>query len=174
MSSDHVGPLSLRPVAEQDLAHFDKWLDPDADIFGFFGFNTGRGLRAEFEDTGLISEEAGVLLTALGDEVIGDVEWHKQPYGPPGAGYALNIGIRLLPAYRGRGHGTAAQRLLTEYLFATYPIQRVEAATDVENLAEQGALENAGFTREGVLRAAQWRAGRWHDLVVYGRLRTDP
>jgi aminoglycoside 6'-N-acetyltransferase len=174
MSSDEVGLLSLRPVAEQDLAYFDRWSDPDADIFNFFGFRTGRGLRAEFLETGLISEAAGTVLTVLGDEVIGDVEWRKQPYGPPGAGYALNIGIRLLPAYRGRGHGTDAQRLLAEYLFATYPIQRVEASTDVENIAEQRALEKAGFTREGVLRAAQWRAGQWHDLVVYSRLRTDP
>jgi aminoglycoside 6'-N-acetyltransferase len=174
MSSDQVGPLSLRPVTERDLGYFDKWLDPDADIFDFFGYKTGRGLRAEFQDTGLISEEAGTLLTVLDDEVIGDVQWRKQPYGPPGASYAFNIGIRLLLAYRGRGHGTAAQRLLTEYLFATYPIRRVEASTDVENIAEQRALEKVGFTREGVLRAAQWRAGQWHDLVVFSRLRTDP
>ena len=42
---------------------------------------------------------------------------------------------------------------------------RIEAETDVENLGAQRALEKAGFTREGVLRSAQWQRGGWHDLV---------
>jgi RimJ/RimL family protein N-acetyltransferase len=49
----------------------------------------------------------------------------------------------------------------------------VEASTDVENLAEQRALERAGFTREGVLRHAQFRDGGFRDLVLYSRLRGD-
>ena len=53
-------------------------------------------------------------------------------------------------------------------------MHRVEASTDVTNLAEQRALEKAGFTREGVLRGAQHRAdGVHHDLVGYAILRTD-
>lgn len=175
MSSDAPASVRLRPVREQELAYFDRWAEPDVDVFNFFGFRTGRRLREEFQQTGLISEEAGTLLVLLGDEVIGDVVWHKQPYNPPGvAGYALNIGVRLLPDHRGHGHGTTAQRMLADYLFATYPIHRVDAGTDVDNAAEQRALDKAGFTREGVLRGAQWRAGAWHDLVIYSRLRTDP
>ena len=53
------------------------------------------------------------------------------------------------------------------------PIERVEASTDVENVPEQRALERAGFTREGVLRRAQWRAGDWHDVVLYSKLRGE-
>jgi aminoglycoside 6'-N-acetyltransferase len=36
-----------------------------------------------------------------------------------------------------------------------------------------GRWKKAGFTREGVLRGTQWRAGAWHDLVIYSRLSTD-
>ena len=43
----------------------------------------------------------------------------------------------------------------------------------MDNLAEQRALERAGFTREGVLRHAQFRGGGFHDLVIYSRLRGD-
>ncbi|MDQ5852724.1 MAG: GNAT family N-acetyltransferase, partial [Chloroflexota bacterium] len=64
-------------------------------------------------------------------------------------------------------------QLLAAYLFATYPVMRVEAATDVANTAEQRALEKAGFTREGIVRKAQWRAGEWHDLVLYSKLRGE-
>ena len=80
----------------------------------------------------------------------------------------------LLPDARGRGHGTAAQRLLADYLVSTSLVQRVEAGTDVENLAEQRALEKAGFARDGVMRQAQYRDGAWHDMVIFSRLRTDP
>lgn len=75
--------------------------------------------------------------------------------------------------YRNKGYGSEAQRLLAEYLLQTFPIARVEAETDITNLAEQRALEKAGFVREGVLRKAQWRAGDWHDMVVYSRVRGD-
>ncbi|MBA2393543.1 MAG: GNAT family N-acetyltransferase, partial [Ktedonobacteraceae bacterium] len=54
-----------------------------------------------------------------------------------------------------------------------YPIMRVEATTDITNRAEQRALEKAGFTREGVLRKAQWRNGNWHDMVVYSKVRGE-
>ena len=64
--------------------------------------------------------------------------------------------------------------MLAEHLLAATDANRVEASTDTDNLAEQRALERAGFRREGVVRGAQYRAGRWHDLVVYARLRGDP
>ena len=63
--------------------------------------------------------------------------------------------------------------MLARYLFDTYTVERVEASTDVENTGEQRALERAGFTREGILRHAQWRAGAWHDLVLYSKLRGE-
>jgi RimJ/RimL family protein N-acetyltransferase len=43
----------------------------------------------------------------------------------------------------------------------------------VENVAEQRALERAGFTREGVLRHAQFHLGHWRDTVIYSVLRAE-
>jgi RimJ/RimL family protein N-acetyltransferase len=78
-----------------------------------------------------------------------------------------------MPEHRGNGYGTQAQRLIAGYLFANTLIERLEASTDVENIAEQRALEKAGYTREGVLRHAQFRAGAWRDLVLFSRIRSD-
>jgi RimJ/RimL family protein N-acetyltransferase len=91
----------------------------------------------------------------------------------PGAtkGAIYEIGIALFPAYRGQGIGTVAQRLLVRYLFDTMPAHRIEAYTEVENVAEQRALEKAGFEREGVLRGTMFRAGKWRDNIVYALLR---
>ena len=73
----------------------------------------------------------------------------------------------------GSGHGSRAQRMLADYLFTTFPVHRVEASTDVTNLREQRSLEKAGFSREGLLRGAQWRSGAYHDLVSYACLRGE-
>lgn len=79
----------------------------------------------------------------------------------------------LLPSERGRGCGTEAQRLLAAHLFVTIDVQRVQAGTGVENMAEQRALEKAGFVREDVLRSAQFRGATYHDMVSHSRIRTD-
>lgn len=72
------------------------------------------------------------------------------------------------------GHGTQAHRLLARYLFAHTTVHRIWAATEVDNVAEQKALEKAGFTREGMTRGGGWRDGAWRDGVTYSLLRTDP
>jgi len=63
--------------------------------------------------------------------------------------------------------------MLAEFLFDTTELDRVEATTDVDNVAEQRALEKSGFTREGVTRGAQLRGGVRRDVVHYGLLRSD-
>jgi hypothetical protein len=42
---------------------------------------------------------------------------------------------------------------------------RLQAITDVENLAEQRVLERIGFHREGVMRGLAFIGGRWRDGV---------
>jgi RimJ/RimL family protein N-acetyltransferase len=105
---------------------------------------------------------------------IGSVSWHRVGYGPNAGSAAWNIGISLVASARGHGYGAEAQRLLADYLFEATGIDRVEASTDVDNIAEQRSLEKAGYIREGLLRGAQERRGVRHDLINYARLRTDP
>jgi RimJ/RimL family protein N-acetyltransferase len=114
-----------------------------------------------------------MIVTGDGGTPIGSVSWHGVHYGPNRRSTAWNIGITIVPEHRGMGHGTAAQRMLAEHLFATTDANRVEATTDIGNVAEQRALARAGFQREGIARGAQFRAGAWHDMVLYGRLRGD-
>jgi RimJ/RimL family protein N-acetyltransferase len=109
-----------------------------------------------------------------GGAPIGTVQYRSIAYGPNEESTGWDIGIDLLAEARGQGYGAEAQRLLADWLFDTTPANRVEAQTDIENLAEARALEKAGFTRDGVLRGAQFRAGGYHDLVVFSRIRSDP
>jgi len=169
--------IYLRPVLPADLpilvarANDIEYLTE----FNFFGLHPSTGLEKEFQENGLLSQGHGTLMvvTCEGDQVVGDVGYRQVRYGPGDASIAYNFGISLAPEHRGKGYGVEAQKLLAEYLFLVSPIMRVEASTDIINLAEQRALEKAGFTREGVLRKAQWRNGDWHDLVVYSKLRGE-
>jgi aminoglycoside 6'-N-acetyltransferase len=169
-----VGGVRLRPVRVDDFWLFERGSDsPDAvGEFNWSGFRNVAALRRQYELNRLIGPDAGRLIVALRDEVIGDVSWTKVTYGMP-SWWCWNIGISLLPEYRGRGAGPAAQSLLVDYLFDTTPTPRIEAWTDVENIAEQRALEKAGFVREGVLRSAQFRTGGWRDVAIYSVLRTE-
>ncbi len=101
--------------------------------------------------------------------IIGTMSWHAVHYGPTVGSRAWSMGIALAPEWRGQGWGTIAQRLLADHLLES--AFRVEASTDIDNVAEQRSLEKAGFEREGVLRRAQVRAdGLHHDLVMYSRV----
>ena len=166
--------VRLRPVREADLTVLEENESRDADPFNWFAHRPAEVLRRRFAADGLLSEEAGTLAVETPDGALaGAVSWFTVRHGPSSACLALNIGISLLPSQRGHGYGSAAQRALAEYLFATTLTERIEAETDVENIAEQRALERAGFTREGVLRHTQFRAGRWRDNVIYSVLRAE-
>jgi RimJ/RimL family protein N-acetyltransferase len=168
-----VTRVRLRPVQETDLAALEDSHSREADPWNWFRHMPAGALHRRFAE-GMISEEAGTLAVEAADGALaGTVSWFTVKHGPTAACRALNIGISLLPGHRGRGYGAAAQRALAEYLFATTLAERIEAETDVENVAEQRALERAGFTREGVLRHTQLRAGHWRDNVIYSILRAE-
>jgi RimJ/RimL family protein N-acetyltransferase len=144
--------------------------------FNDFGPRERRSLADHLADgKRMVAPDRGQqIVERIADgENLGDVSWHAVRYGPNEESRALNIGIALVPAARGKGYGGEAQRLLAETLFEVFDIARVEASTDVDNVAEQRSLEKAGFTREGVLRGAQFRGGGYHDLVGYSMLRSD-
>jgi len=174
----HGALVSLRDVGLDDADLLDAWAaDPVVrGSFNDFGLPHQPVDRVALANGPLRNERNGELLVErlTDDRPIGTVSWHMERYGPNERSAAWNIGISLIPDARGNGCGAEAQRLLADYLFATTPIDRVEASTDVENLAEQRSLEKGGFIREAVLRGVQFRAGARHDLVNYARLRTDP
>jgi RimJ/RimL family protein N-acetyltransferase len=169
---DVIG-VRLRPVREADLAALEEAHSRDADPWNWFRHTPAGAMQRRFAE-GILSEESGTLAVETPDGALaGGVSWFTVQHGPTTACRALNIGISLLPGQRGRGYGAAAQRALAEYLFATTLTERIEAETDVENVAEQRALERAGFTREGVLRHAQFHLGHWRDTVIYSVLRAE-
>jgi len=166
--------MTLRPVQESELADLVRiHTDPTwPGEYQWFGFRVAKAREIErrWAEDGLIGAADGTLSVELEDgSFAGVVNW--RPAGETGN---LEIGIWVHPEHRGRGVGTEAQRQLVNYLFATKPVHRLQAGTEIDNVAEQRALERVGFQREGVARGYGFRDGQWRDGVFYGLLRNDP
>ena len=171
-----VGRLvRLRDVTLADAELLDQWnreLEPGS----FNDFGPREPIPREPLASGSLRDERNgtFLVERLSDgRPIGTIGWRRVAYGPSPWSDAWQIGIELIPEGRGQGNGAEAQRLVAEWLLATTSANRVEAATDIDNLAEQRSLAKAGYHRDGVMRGAQLRAGAWHDLVYYSRIRED-
>ena len=170
--------IRLRPVEEGDLellGHFDT--EPALDQpYEWKGYRDPHARRRRWELDGYLGAEDSVLVVSLPDGAFtGFIAWTAVRRSTPTAPTtAYRIGIALLPEYRNQGLGSAAQCLVADHFFWTTLANRVEAGTDLENLAEQRALEKAGFQREGIARGAGYFEGQFRDGVTYARLRSDP
>lgn len=166
---------ALRPLtlADVDLLEPEGASEEARGKWQWFGYPTVRRMRASVLEERTVTGEGG-RLAAIDDtgDLVGDVTWSAASWGGPES-RCWRLGIHVLLARRCEGHGSAAQRLMADYLFAHTRAERVEAVTDVGNVGEQRALAHAGFTLEGVVRRGQWRGGGWHDQQLWSRLRGE-
>lgn len=171
--SDDRPRVTLAHMDEQGIELFEQALLSPAGTgeFQWFGFTSATPLRARLADDGFLSSDGGMLAILFGDRHVGRVEWFARSWGRPATSSCWEIAIGVGAEHRGQGIGSTAQDLLALYLFEHTRAERVQASTDVENLAERRALTKAGFQEEGTARRAQWRAGAWHDMALYSRLR---
>ena len=165
--------MRLRPFTEPDLELFDRFASDPAlsEPFEWAGFTSPGGYRKRWERDGLLGSAPYCLaVVTVDDALVGWVDWRQTERPGPGP---LEIGVLIVPEMRGRGVGTAAQRLLIEYLFSTTTAFRIWAATEVDNIAEQRALERSGMRQEGWLRGTHFRDWQWRDSFIYGITRDD-
>jgi RimJ/RimL family protein N-acetyltransferase len=164
--------VSLRPVEAADLPFLARLYDDAGPFVAPTGVSLAT-LRRRWARDRHRSERDGKLIVVDDGVSVGVVSWIAHQYFTTEKSRCWNIGIVLAREHRGCGLGSAAQRALADHLFVTTSAHRVEAGTDITNVAERRALTSAGFTEEGILRAAQFRDGRWHDMALYSRTRAD-
>jgi [ribosomal protein S5]-alanine N-acetyltransferase len=168
--------VALRPWRADDAPNLAAALDGDPEItrwldqipqpyglgeaHGYLeacrrGWETGAG--ASFAILGQID---GTLVGSLGMRLA------DLPGGVAEAGYWV------AREARGRGVATHALRLASRWLFRAAEVERLQLRADALNVPSQRVAENAGFTREGVLRSLHYnpRLGRRVDFVMFSLL----
>ncbi|MFU8796833.1 MAG: GNAT family N-acetyltransferase [Dehalococcoidia bacterium] len=168
----------LRPVRDQDWPFIESWSHDREALWGAFQrhqLDHVPLLRQAYQHSELLRREGGLLIVQTLDagKAVGFVRYSFIAY--PDADFPcpdIGFGIPDVEA-RGKGYAREAVGLLTDYLFSGYASERIVAFTDVDNSPAQRVMEGVGFQREGILRRAMFRDGRWHDIAIYGILRHE-
>jgi ribosomal-protein-serine acetyltransferase len=84
-----------------------------------------------------------------------------------------SIGYWIDGGQQGRGIMTRSCAALLDHLFQDLGLHRVTIQCGTGNHKSCAIPERLGFTREGVMRQAEWVNDRWVDLVVWGMLEQD-
>jgi len=158
--------VNLRIMEKDDLSFYVKWVN-DPSFFGEYN-PLEQTTKAEMEKNydSAIAERRRFFIEKKDGTKIGVVNTFP-------AGDLLEIGFTLIPNERGKGYGLEAVVILVDYLFLARDLVRVQATTDLRNVASQKVLEKAGFTREGVVRKSMFLRGQWRDLLLYSILREE-
>jgi len=82
-------------------------------------------------------------------------------------------GYWVAPHARGRGHVTAALRLVSDWALGLDEIRRLELYVEPWNEGSWRAAEACGFVREGLLRSWQEVGDEGKDMYMYSRLPED-
>jgi RimJ/RimL family protein N-acetyltransferase len=88
-------------------------------------------------------------------------------------GHLDEIGYWLAAPFRNQGILTAVVQKLSEQMFETRPLVRIEAHVFSHNPASARVLEKAGYEREGYLRKFHFKNGQYIDAFLYARIRAE-
>ncbi|SDJ78894.1 GNAT family N-acetyltransferase [Sediminibacillus albus] len=83
------------------------------------------------------------------------------------------IGYDIAKASWGNGYAPEAIAKLVENAFETLGLNRVEAKVEPGNENSIKVLEKLNFTYEGTLRQSEKSKGRFVDLLMYSKLKSD-
>lgn len=158
--------LTIRPVEERDLAFLQ--LAQTQGMRGSFQeaqMESMARLRSQWEKDGMLGEQFQMLMVELEGQPVGFVTAFFVREG------MVRVGIQLDENCRGQQVGSRAFALLRDYLLENFPLVRLEADTDVDNIAAQKMLERCGFRAEGVLRKYRFHHGSYHDSYLYSYIR---
>ena len=157
-------------MEKEDLPLFAEWINKPE----FIGeYNPLRQIsRTEiekgFEKSSL--EQGEFIIEKKDGSKIGYM-WHFTSVHP--AVKLLEIGYFLVPSERGKGYCTEAVNIMVDYLFLSKDIIRIQAHTELRNIASQKVLEKVGFEKEGTIRKSIFNRGEWRDANLYSILKEE-
>jgi ribosomal-protein-serine acetyltransferase len=83
------------------------------------------------------------------------------------------IGYWLSKGFEGKGIIIQSCKKLISFGFGELGLNRIEIKAAVQNSRSQAVPEKLHFTKEGILRQAEWVNGEFFDLYLYSMLHTE-
>ena len=74
---------------------------------------------------------------------------------------------------RGKGYISEARYLLFEYAFTQLNLQRISATILESNINSIKSVEKFGYVKEGILRNAVFKDGKYQNLIAYSMLKEE-
>jgi len=163
--------VNLRVIEKEDLKIYQQWFN-DINFQGEFLFVRQQSLaemeKRMFSD---FSDDWATFIVEKKDGTrIGSVLQFKSNLAFQDL---VEIGCLIKKEERGKGYSTEAVEIIVDYLFLLKDIHRIQALTDVENIAAQRVLEKTCFTKEGIIRNAIYMRGKRRDGLLYSITRED-
>jgi RimJ/RimL family protein N-acetyltransferase len=154
----------LRPNEPEHLPNYVRWFS-DPDVLTYFGPYRPMNLASEQAWYEAQNKDASVVNFACEFEGrhIGGCGLLRINHAQQNAEVGLFIGEKAL---WDQGLGKDILRTIVSYGFDYLNLHRVYLRVFAENTRAVHAYEQVGFVREGCLREAEWRHGRWHDLLL--------
>ena len=75
-----------------------------------------------------------------------------------------------MPQFWGMGLATRIAKALLRIGFEELKLHRIWAGCQVDNAASEKVMKKIGMSKEGEMRAARFKNGRWHNALRYAIL----
>jgi len=85
----------------------------------------------------------------------------------------VELGYWLAHEFQGQGIMTDSCRAVVNYLFKELDLNRVEIHCSAENVKSAAIPLRLGFQLDGTMRKSHLLHNRYHDLLVFGMLKSD-
>lgn len=167
----YYGKVRLRKPADEDIvAIFDACQDPQIPRFTTVPSIYTMAHALDFVQRVDASLEVAreipfIIEYGVGDDATfaGVISLHTINLN----NHCAEIGYWMSSTMRGKGIGTIAAKIITDYGIQTLGFRRIEAAVDIANNYSQKLLLAAGYEREGVLASKVTREdGSQVDMVM--------
>lgn len=163
--------IVLRAVEREHLPNYVQWLN-DPKVLEYFGYYVPLSLDQEetwYEEM-LGDRTARAFSIEFDGRHIGGAGYHRIDGRNASAEVGLFVG---LPELWDKGLGSEALQTLLRFGFEQMNLHRVYLRVYAENERAIHMYEKVGFQREGCWRQAEFRHGRYHDLLWMSVLRDE-
>ncbi|MHA2006838.1 MAG: GNAT family N-acetyltransferase [Promethearchaeota archaeon] len=168
--------VTLGPIKREYIESYLKWFnDPEISQF----VNAFRPLTRMMEEDWIenlkrrhdtiyfaitISEE-DLEEKLIGNCSLHDIDWKNR---------VCRVGIMIgEKEYQSRGYGTEAMELLLDYGFWTVNLNRIQLHVYDFNVRAINSYNKIGFIEEGRMRQAQFKNGKYYDIIIMSILQDE-